>query len=313
MLEKDYISKIKDEKIKKPMLKISNFFEPYIGNDHDDKSKIFFEKNNIDEYYQRLEKNNIKQEISSLRKEVSQKEYSVLNSFVLSLQRNTNQFIKDEKYRTSRKIKKMIYSYLNVSRMTQNLEEIEAVRKGDDVDTKVILSLSLVNLEEDNIKANEEVDNISQIMESNTNYVVLPIQGCTTTLFITIFKKFSHIDIIHIAGHTDNSRRNVMLKFVDSNMGFEAFKRATHSHQFSLAVLNCCSTFEFALGNKIPNASTCILHQDLVLRDVAYNFMECFFQTFEHTEDVHPSWEYAVQNSNENPLRYYCILPNLNS
>lgn len=111
-------------------------------------------------------------------------------------------------------------------------------------------------------------------MESNTNYVVLPIQGCTTTLFITIFKKFPHIDIIHIAGHTDNSRRNVMLKFVDSNMRFEAFKRATHSHQFSLAVLNCCSTFEFALGNKIPNASTCILHQDLVLRDVAYNFME---------------------------------------
>lgn len=55
-------------------------------------------------------------------------------------------------------------------------------------------------------------------------------------------------------------------------MGFEAFKRATHSHQFSLAVLNCCSTFELALGNKIPNASTCILHQDLVLRDVAYNF-----------------------------------------
>ncbi|MDT2904385.1 hypothetical protein ACQUEC_12945, partial [Lactococcus lactis] len=77
--------------------------------------------------------------------------------------------------------------------------------------------------------------------------------------------------------------------------------------------LNCCSTFEFALGNKIPNASTCILHQDLVLRDVAYNFMECFFQTFEHTEDVHPSWECAVQNSNENPPRYYCILPNLNS
>ena len=70
-------------------------------------------------------------------------------------------------------------------------------------------------------------------------------------------------------------------------MRFEAFKRATHSHQFSLAVLNCCSTFEFALGNKIPNASTCILHQDLVLRDVAYNFMECFFQTFEHTKDVH--------------------------
>ncbi|MFQ9028110.1 MAG: hypothetical protein ACLUKP_16380 [Thomasclavelia ramosa] len=96
-------------------------------------------------------------------------------------------------------------------------------------------------------------------------------------------------------------------------MRFEAFKRATHSHQFSLAVLNCCSTFEFALGNKIPNASTCILHQDLVLRDVAYNFMECFFQTFEHTKDVHPSWDYAVQNSNENPPRYYCILPNLNS
>ena len=49
------------------------------------------------------------------------------------------------------------------------------------------------------------------------------------------------------------------------------------------------------------------------LRDVAYNFMECFFQTFEHTKDVHPSWDYAVQNSNENPPRYYCILPNLNS
>ena len=79
MLEQDYISKIKDEKIKKPMLKISNFFEPYIGNDHDDESKILFEKDNIHEYYQRLEKNNIKQEISSLRKEVSQKEYSVLN------------------------------------------------------------------------------------------------------------------------------------------------------------------------------------------------------------------------------------------
>ena len=47
MLEQDYISKIKDEKIKKPMLKISNFFEPYIGNDHDDESKILFEKDNI--------------------------------------------------------------------------------------------------------------------------------------------------------------------------------------------------------------------------------------------------------------------------
>ena len=46
MLEQDYISKIKDEKIKKPMLKISNFFEPYIGNDHDDESKIILRASN---------------------------------------------------------------------------------------------------------------------------------------------------------------------------------------------------------------------------------------------------------------------------
>jgi hypothetical protein len=304
MLEKDYISKIKDEKIKETMLPIFKFFEPYIDNGYDRKSKKSLEKNFIDEYSHGLKNNNIKQQISSLRKQVSQKESPLLDSFIRSLQKNTSDFISNDKYRNPDKLEKIEYSYLRLSRALPYIDGVEEVIKRQDINKKVLLSLSLVDEEHDRVKANKEVERISQLMEGNSNYVVLPIHGCTKKLFEKIFEEISQIDIIHIAGHAGGSNGNIMLEFVDGNMGFKGFYSATQHHQFSLAFLNCCFTFEFTNCSKMPNASACILHREAVQGDVAYNFVEYFFQVFSINEEIRTSWKFAIYNSNENPRKY---------
>ncbi|WP_242520675.1 MULTISPECIES: hypothetical protein [Lactococcus] len=158
-------------------------------------------------------------------------------------------------------------------------------------------------MENDDVKANDEVNNISQII-THPDYLVIPIHGCSTNIFRTIFDSFSSIDILHIAGHTAISNNRTLLQFVDSNMTFTKFNEIIQYHQFYLAFLNCCSTLEFANNTNIPNALNCVLHNDKVTNTHAYDFSDHFFTTFNTTNDVSSSWHCAFQNSNETPFNY---------
>ncbi len=42
--------------------------------------------------------------------------------------------------------------------------------------------MSLIDLQEDNIRANEEIQNICDLFANDPNVIVFPIHGCSTTV-----------------------------------------------------------------------------------------------------------------------------------
>lgn len=44
------------------------------------------------------------------------------------------------------------------------------------------LAMSLIDLQEDNIRANEEIQNICDLFANDPNVIVFPIHGCSTTV-----------------------------------------------------------------------------------------------------------------------------------
>lgn len=316
MLEEEFLSMVEDVELKETVTPIFRFFEPNVNKKlnkpsdnemettfddlHDEKQ----DESYLFEYRKKMIDNKINEKISSLRKQVRTKNYDVLESLVISLQTNTNQFMMKDKYITSKKMKKILYSYINMTRIMPNIEKLEAIRKGADKITKVLLGLSLVDINNDTIRANDEVDSITKIMQNNLYYVVLPMHGCTVTIFETILKKFPNIDIIHVTGHGIITKKDIQLKFVGNTVKYSGFKNLTKKHQFSLAFLNCCYTLEFTGGFKISNTSYSILHEDKVYVQASYSFAENFYTMFNYNQHIVKSWDCAVQNCNENPLKY---------
>ena len=301
MEKETYRQRLKSSEFEEVITPIFDFFEPFINQ----KSKF---KENINEnyndeeilyYYNKLIEKNIGVSISALRKKVSTEKYVAMRSFVLSLQRNTTQFLSNKKYRSRVKWKKILNSYINVSRFVLENEKIQRLRDGfPDVGQQLVVAMSLIDLKEDDIKANDEIQKICDLFKDNPNVIVVPIHG-------TILDRFPTLSMIHLAGHTyQNSRGQVLLRFVDSNMTFVRFSNFISNYSFHCSFLNCCSTSEFVSDSYLLNSEHYILHRGKVSSTVAYDFAQNFYTVISSGGVLDHAWNLAVLNCNENPLNY---------
>ncbi|MCK3881661.1 hypothetical protein HCC13_04655 [Streptococcus suis] len=311
MEKETYRERLNSPDFEEVILPVFDFFEPFIHqelkfNESEDKN---YSEESVLEYYQMLVEQNIRESISVLRKKVSSEDYVAMRSFVLSLQQNTIQFLTNEKYRSRVKWKKILNSYINVSRIFLEKEKIQLLQDGFPVEgQQIVLAMSLIDLQDDNIKANDEIQNICNLFKNDPNVIVVPIHGCSTDVFRTILDRFPLLNIIHLAGHTyTKPNGEILLTFVDSNMTFIKFRNWISNHRFSCSFLNCCSSLEFALGSRLQNSNFSILHRGQVVSSIAYDFSEHFYTVISSGGDFNGAWQAAVKNCTESPFNYlYC-------
>lgn len=97
---------------------IFDFFEQYIDSkSNSQENEDVYSDDEILTIYEMLVEQKILDKISSLRSNISSDSYTVAKSFVLSFQQNTSQFVASEKFRSRVKWKKILNSYVNVSRI----------------------------------------------------------------------------------------------------------------------------------------------------------------------------------------------------
>ena len=308
MEKETFRERLKSPELEEVILPIFDFFEPFI---HQESKFIENEDENqpdevVSKYYQMLVEQEIRESISVLRKKVSSKDNVVVRSFVLSLQQNTIQFLTNEKYRSRVKWKKILNSYINVSRIFLEKEKIQLLQDGFPVEgQQIVLAMSLIDPQDDNIKANDEIQNICDLFTNNPNVIVVPIHGCSTDVFRTILDRFPLLNIIHLAGHTyTKPNGEILLSFVDSKMTFIKFRNWISNHRFSCSFLNCCSSLEFTLGSSLQNSNFSILHSGQVVSSIAYDFAEHFYTVISSDGDCNLAWEVAIENCTEEPLNY---------
>lgn len=111
--------------------------------------------------------------------------------------------------------------------------------------------------------------------------------------------------MLHLAGHTcTNSRGEVLMSFVDSNMTFGKYSNWISSHLFDSSLYNCCSTLEFVRNHYSLNSRRKILHSGKVGSQVAYNFSEDFYSSISVGQGFNMAWSTASGNCNESPMNY---------
>ncbi|MGH1977575.1 hypothetical protein [Rothia sp. L_38] len=254
-----------------------------------------------------LVEQNIRGSISVLRKKVSSEDYVAMRSFVLSLHQNTIQFLTNEKCRSRVKWKKLLNSYIDVSRFFRK-RKIQLLQDGFPVEgQQIVLAMRLIDPQDDNIKADDKIQNICNLFMNDPTIIVVPIHGCSTDVFRTILDRFPLLNIIRLVGHIyTKPNGEILLSFVDSNMIFIKFRNWISNHRFSCSFLNCRSSLEFALGSPLQKSNFSILHSGQVVSSIAYDFSEHFYTVISSGGDFKGAWQAAVKNCTESPFNYLC-------
>ncbi|HEM5964280.1 TPA: hypothetical protein U2B31_002007 [Streptococcus suis] len=306
MEEDIFRRKLKNPAIEETIMPIFDFFEQYIDSkSNSQENEKVYSDDEILTIYEMLVEQKILDKISSLRSKISSDSYTVAKSFVLSFQQNTSQFVASEKFRSRVKWKKILNSYVNVSRILLEGEKLQSLLAGLHENQRLILAMSLIDPQDDKIKADAEIQRICELFESDPDIIVIPIHGCTTNVFKTILEKIPRINMLHLAGHTcTNSRGEVLMSFVDSNMTFGKYSNWISSHIFEVSFYNCCSTLEFVRNHYSLNSMRKILHSGKVGSQVAYNFSEDFYSSISAGQDFNMAWSTASGNCNESPMNY---------
>lgn len=250
--------------------------------------------------------------------------FRTLQSFTASLSTNVNQFIKNKKnnMRTATKWRKVINSYISVSQILLNIEEIENVRNGNATDKDVILALGLVDYTDTQLKASVEIDRLMDLSKQTDKFIVVPVFGCTTNIFYSMLAEFRQSKILHVVGHggIDNGREYT-IQFSDANMRCRTFISKLRNFDMNLDIvfLNCCYSFEFSMEIQCSSQyiNELITHSNEVRDDIAINFSDNYFTTLLTSNDFckngtyndnkpiyDSAWSASSKNCIETPLQY---------
>lgn len=272
----------------------------------------------LDKQISELKSNFILDYVAELNRFAIRNNYLTLKTLSYSLLTNLTQFVNDDgKYRTATKWRKVVNSYISVTLVAQELNEIELVRNGRS-NKPVIISLGLVDYEDVKIKASEEIQKIIDLVRTynnsnnnKNNFVIVPIYGCTTNVFYSLLKDFPNIQILHIAGHggiVNNGKGYI--QFSDANMGYPAFyeKLIEFNEYLNVMFLNCCYSYEFVEGRKVDISNETIAHTDRVRDPIAIDFSNHYFSqlfsSYLNSNSLTNAWQTASQNCTENPMNY---------
>lgn len=300
MQEQEYIRLIENNILKEHIMPIYNAFEKYIENEIDYSSISVF-----NEVLTIVQNESLGFHLSEIRKVSSKEKSSIMKTYVASMQRNIADYKKVSNSSISvrtGKLKKLLCSYINVSRYVIDYEKLEQIisagpRNGE----KIILAIGLVSIEDDDIKVNDEINYMVDSVRNSANYFVIPIYGCSTNVFSRILQKVN-ADIVHIAGHGIAFGRKKVICFTDSNMTYSKLCEKIASRK-DLIFLNCCNTYEFVNNTSIPIATKTIVHEREVDAYIALQFSRSFYEHLWISGDVNQSWN--VARNVENPLLYH--------
>lgn len=252
--------------------------------------------------------------------------FRTLRSLTASLSTNINQFVKNEKgnMRTATKWRKVINSYISVTQIMLDIEEIENARNGNNSNKEVIISLGLVDYTDTQIKASVEIDKVIELSKQNGRFIVVPVFGCTTNVFFKILQEFGQSKILHVVGHGGiTSERDYFIQFSDCNMRYRTFIRNLQNYGLNLDMvfLNCCYSFEFIEKTQPQYMREIISHTKEVEENVAIDFSDHYFtillnpnnsysvsyQGGDYTSNkpiYDKAWSIAYGNCSENPIKY---------
>lgn len=312
MQRSKYAALLGDNKLGEHILPVFDVLEQYIGYEGECTVEM------LNEVADLLSDQEFKGCISAIRKEAKECGAAILVTHIDSLYQNMRGYTKmidrDQQTRET-KLNKILGSYANISRLVVNYRMIanqceQAVQEG----RKIILALGLVNpeIKEDIWQINAEIDNMLDLFRHSPEFLVIPVYGCTTNVFATLMQKLPATEI-HVAGHgCENSKKQVILQFTDSNMIFDRFlkkigcKDPENAVHRELICLNCCHSYKFVDKKMIPETDYTIVHDDTVDGEVAFNFCESFYRELLQTKDVKAAWDTAKYQETSLQYRLLC-------
>ena len=300
MTKEEYLERLGDNTFKDFIVPIFDFFEKYLDNDNTQAP------DHIDTIQNNMKTQEIRHKIALLLGKLYREKRRMLIYFCWSLLTNVHQFEKMDNEvdndKRMKKWKKCGYSYINLSRnLTYDLQIQEQLQKKPE-HQKIVLCASMVILEEDDIRVNEEIDNI-QVHSKSSTYLVIAIHGCSFDQFKNRIRK-NHITHIHIAGHANDTQ----LEFSDAPVRYKRF--CNHIQQLNfhceLLFLNCCKTYEYLQKKSFPHSDNSICHEDDLIPTTALDASYIFYANLFSGLSINDSWN-GINNSlgvNNN----YCFL-----
>lgn len=300
MTENEYYNLLEGNKFKDNMIHIFNFFEPYC--DAYKEMNI----NELNEVRQNMRKKNINIYVKDLGGDFHKNSVSIMKPYINSLSQNVNHFMGNKTNNiTNVKWKKILYSYINVSRAIIDIEEINLlIQNNCPKGEQLVFAGALVKIEEDDIKVNDEIDKMVITLKDSEKYFVFPSHGCSTDVFKSLMKKY-RFDIIHLAGHCGkgkNGRR--FISFSDSNMLYATLCKEIKKGM-QLVFLNCCSTYEYVNKCCIPNANRSIVHKNEVVGKLALKASIYFYTCLNKSQNIDTSWDEMCKKVKDD--KYYFL------
>ncbi|WP_175064695.1 hypothetical protein [Streptococcus salivarius] len=278
----------------------------------------------LDHRVQEVESSQILNNVNQLLSFAVSNNFRALHSYSASLSTNLTQFVKKERMRNATKWRKVINSYISVTQIMLNIEEIENVRSGIVQNKEVILSLGLVDYTDTELRVSTEIDNLINLSKQSNKFVVVPVFGCTTNVFFKILQEFGQSKIMHVVGHGGMyNGRDYAMQFSDCNMKYNTFIRKLGEYGLNLdmAFLNCCYSYEFVEGSKVDISNETIAHTGKLYDPIAIDFSEHYFTILLDTNNSYTvcsqggnydsnklaydnAWNISCSNCSENPLQY---------
>ena len=298
MTREEYSEKVNGSFFEADILSLYDFFENYLLGERITEPDI------IAQIKQEVINYQIKELTAHLMHDLHTNGRKILRSYCNSLYTNIRNFIKEDNDEKQIKIwRVLLLSYINLSRLIVDDDKIQRFLLQPNNSQKIILCVSTIKLDEDDIKVNEEIAHIQELINEhpNTSYLVLPIHGCSFDQFKNRIKSY-RITHVHIAGHTINSK-TIKIQFSDSGVKFSTFHKYVNEYNrhFEVLFLNCCSTYEYIERTPFPFSDISICHETEVNGITAYDASHAFYTNLFNDIPAEESWN-AVRNSIEDNL-----------
>lgn len=299
MTRSEYAHLISNSRLKEPLLKLFDIFEIYCI-----ESPIKTQEQ-LTQMYQALKSKDISAILKELRSYINDMNLKIMLPYMDSLNQNISQFITRNMI-TETKWKKIINSYINVSRLAIDAEKIEKIIKdGCPNNEKIIIAISMIDITQDDINVSKEIDDLVSTASNYNKYWIIPAHGCSTNVFRSMVQRFK-FDMLHIAGHSSFNAKSkkYSLLFTDSNMTYNKFKQ-TIPDDLDFIFINCCNSYEFTNGEKLSICGKTIVHNNELSASIAKNFSETYYSSLFILDDLNDAWLNAIHV--ENPLQYILI------
>jgi len=284
------LDEIQNIKIRENIKPIAAVLERYVG------TELSIDASFLNNLKELLVKDEMKQNIKNIRIQSIEDENTVIKSLVYSFRSHRSGFINmnnNEDYRNrSKKAKKLLYSYVNLSRSVLNYDEYNKLLKNVP-SKKVMLLLGTIDPENDDIKVLEEIEDILKKTRLKQFYTILTIYGCNTDQYRKFMNDYD-IGIVHLAGHGGIHRNGkYVVFFVDAHMTYKGISKCIKPGT-ELAFINTCYSYE--LVDNVKSGNRMIVHKGKLPVVAALDFSSLFYDRISIGFDFSNSFSYAYNN-----------------